>query len=339
MSESYARKAQRFSRQCFLVDTHCDTLGEIIKGKRTLGEESCLGHVDLPRLEKAGIDLQFFAAFVEPHYKPWGSLFRLMQLIDVFHRELEKNANKMGLILSAEDIHDLKDKNKIGALLAVEGGEALGGELGVLRLLFKLGVRSLGLTWNQRNEIADGIGEGGSAGGLSSFGRQVVKEMNRLGMLVDVSHLAIRGFWDVLEVSQDPVIASHSNCYSLCPHPRNLLDEQIKGLAEHGGVISITFAPQFLDQNEATVEKVLEHIEYACTLVGAEHVGIGSDFDGIDNTPKGLEDVTKLSLVIEGLLRRGFHWSEVQNIMGGNVLRILRQVLPKRNKQKDQGIT
>lgn len=318
---------QTLHDRLLVVDTHSDVLMKLVSGERRLADHSQLGHVDLPKLKSGGVKLLFFAAFIESEYKPERSVKRTLQLIDVFYRELADNQQDLMLVTNSTDLKQAAIQGKIGALLTVEGGEALGGELGVLRMLYRLGVRGLGLTWNQRNALADGVSETVTGGGLTNFGRDVVEEMNRLGMVVDVSHLAEAGFWNVVETSTKPVIASHSNCAAICQHPRNLSDQQIIALSELGGVVGVTFNPSFVHPEQATLERVLEHIVHIIKLTSVDHVCIGSDFDGIDKTPTDLEDVSKLPGITLGLLKRGFSEVEIGKIMGQNVLRALEQVM------------
>lgn len=313
----------------FIVDAHCDTLLQIASGQRRLGIRSQEGHVDLPRLRDGGVTIQFFACFVEPEYKPDRALQRLLDLIDAFYREISSTPD-IRLILNASDIDSVFASAGLGALLSVEGGEPIGKSLPVLRVLYRLGVRCLGLVWNHRNLIGDGAGEQRARGGLTDFGVQVVEEMNRLGMIVDVSHLNERGFWDVIAVSTQPVIASHSNARKLCDHPRNLRDRQIRALAEHGGVICVNYYPPFLSPDgKATIDTVIDHIDHIVQVGGISSVGLGSDFDGIDTVAVGLEDASRLPRLVEGLLRRGYKETDVRLIIGGNLERVIRTILGK----------
>ena len=203
------------------------------------------------------------------------------------------------------------------------------GDLGVLRVLYRLGVRLLTLTWNQRNQIADGIGESRTASGLTEFGLKVIDEMNDLGMLIDVSHLSETGFWDVIKRSKTPIVASHSNCYALCSHLRNLKDEQIKALTDKDGVIGITFVPNFLTQEKrkTAVKDVVSHIDYLVEKAGIDYVGLGSDFDGTGGLPLGLEGVNKIPNITAELLNRGYMEGEIEKILGGNFLRVFKKVV------------
>jgi membrane dipeptidase len=228
-----------------------------------------------------------------------------------------------------DDIYRAVKDHKIGALLSLEGGEPLSGDLGVLRMLYKLGVRSVTLTWNQRNDIADGVGERRTKGGLTSFGVQVVEEMNRLGMLIDASHMSDEGFYDLISATKRPIVASHSNCRSLCDHPRNLTDDQIKAIATNGGVIGMVFSPDFIDKekDKQSVDRLLDHVDHITDIVGVEHIGIGSDFDGFPGIPKGLEDVTKMPNITKGLVARGYSERDVRKILGENYLEVFKKTI------------
>lgn len=309
------------------MDLHCDTLLDLAAGQRSLAGYNMTGHVDLPRLITGNIKIQFFAAFIQSDYKPERSLKRALQLIDVFYRTLDTCNEQVTVGLSFRQITRELKNNRLIAILAVEGGEALAGDLAVLRMLHRLGVRAVGLTWNQRNELADGVWEGNTGGGLTAFGREVIIEMNRLGMVVDLAHIAEAGFWDALRLSGKPVMVSHANCYALCPHPRNLKDDQIKALAGQGGLMGLTFAPEFISMEDAGIEQFLDHIDHVAGLVGTGSIGIGSDFDGIRETPVGLEDAGKFINITQGLLERGYTEEEIKGIMGGNALRLLQKVL------------
>lgn len=319
-----------------VVDTHCDTLLRVVGRNQPFGQKAepyrlrdlhSEGHIDLPRLITGGVDVQFFAAYIEPIYKPDRSLLRTLQIFDAFFTELAANEDQMLLVRQAADIDRAQAEGKIAAVMAIEGGEALEGDLGVLRVLHRLGVRAIGLTWNQRNNIADGVGDCRSGGGLSEFGAAVIAEMNRLGILVDVSHLSDPGFWDVIALSEQPIIASHSNSRAVCNHRRNLTDEQIKALAKNGGVMGMNFCASFVrEDGHPTLDDLLNHVDHIVQLVGPEHVGLGSDFDGIGAAPEGLDDASRMPLLTEGLVKRGYSETAIRQILGENYLRVFRQV-------------
>lgn len=311
-----------------VVDGHCDSVLDVAAGKRALATQSSNGHLDFPRMREGNINLEFMALFIDEEFKPYNSILRTMQLLDLLKEEIKKFKN-ISIILNKKDLEKIGiDQQNI--LISIEGGEALAGDLSVLRCFFDLGVRSIALTWNQRNLLADGCDEEPNGYGLSKIGQKVVQEMNQLGMLVDVSHLSEKSFWDVLDITDKPIIASHSCCRSLCNNVRNLSDEQLVGLAKNNGVIGINFCPEFLrdDFNNASIDDVIDHIEHATNLIGSKHVGLGSDFDGIDFCPQGLEDVRKVRDIITKLEERGFKEEDIANIMGNSFLRVLGEGLP-----------
>ncbi|OPY58211.1 MAG: Membrane dipeptidase (Peptidase family M19) [Pelotomaculum sp. PtaU1.Bin035] len=318
--------AKTLHYESIVIDTHCDTLSVMLDGGWHLAGFSGQGQLDLPRLKEGGVDVQFFSAFVAPEYKPV-AVRRVMELIDLFYQEMEENSDVILHAKGLADINEALATGKVAAFLSIEGGEALEGSLGVLRVLHRMGVRSITLTWNGRNELGDGVGEESTGGGLTGFGIATVMEMNRLGMLVDVSHLSERGFWDVIKVSRQPVIASHSNCRAICDHPRNLKDEQIKALASNGGVMGIAFVPDFLGGESPSIDDVIAHIDHVIAVAGPDCVGIGSDFDGTDILPAGLDACSSLPAVTSGLLKRGYNGEVIKKILGGNFLRVIGQVI------------
>lgn len=255
------------------------------------------------------------------------ALKRCLQLIDIFYAEILQDQSSVELALNAEDIHRVTGAGKIAALLSIEGGEALAGDIALLRTFYRLGVRSITLTWNGRNELGDGVGEDFAAGGLSLFGRSVVQAMNDLGMLIDVAHLAPRGFWDVAETSSKPFAATHANCRAVCDHPRNLDDDQIEYLARNGGIVGLTFVPEFVDQHNPSLSAFIKHIDHIASRFGTHCIGLGSDFDGMDKVTPGLHDATCGPYLAEALISHGYSHEQVAGIMGGNWLRLLTVVL------------
>ncbi|WP_461569907.1 dipeptidase [Thermincola ferriacetica] len=327
MGATLEAKVRDFFMSGFIADAHCDTLLDLAQNKRRFMEKSSTGHLDFPRMEEGRVALQFFAAFIGSEYKPERALKRTLQLIDVFYKEVLANDKEIVLGTSYRQIkRAIQKKQQKVALLTIEGGEALAGDLHVLHVLYRLGVRGIGLTWNQRNDIADGVWESTSGGGLTNFGRRVVREMNKLGMIVDLAHIAEKGFWDTMQVSEKPVMVSHANCRKVHDHPRNLSDEQIKALADAGGVIGLTLAPDFIGK-ERDLDSFLAHVDHVAGLVGTKCIAIGSDYDGIEETPAGLEDVTKMPNLVIALFKRGYTLEEVKNIMGQNLLDYLAKIL------------
>lgn len=311
-----------------VIDAHCDTLLKYSKEKGLfdLGTSS---HLDLKRLAES-VSLQFFAVFIPSQFRPHQVLPKGLEMIDSFLEEMERCRNQIQLVRKKSDLLPIGANGQSAALLTLEGGDMLCGNLSFLRILFRLGLRSVCLTWNNRNEIADGVGET-AGGGLTAFGRELIMEMNRLGMVVDLAHISEKGFWSAMEVCSRPLIVSHANCKALCDHRRNLTDAQIKAVAAKKGVMGISFVPGFLAADgKATINHVIDHIDYACQLVGTDYVGLGSDFDGTDLLPEGLHDVRSLPSIAEGLIKRGYQTADIEKIMGRNFFSLLYEVLPER---------
>jgi membrane dipeptidase len=331
--QSVSEEALVLHRRAIVCDGHSDTILALDRQGRRLGERSELGHADLPRLLEGGVTAQVFALFVEDPYLPGEAARRTMQLLDVFYREVEANADKTFLATSAADIRRAKAEGKVAAILGIEGGEALEGDLAVLRCFYRLGVRLLTVAWNRRNALADGQKESRTGGGLTTFGVEAVQEMNRLGIIVDISHLSAAGVRDVLEISQAPIIASHSNSQAVRDHPRNLSDEQVRAIAEGDGLVAVTFVPFFIaPEGGASLERLLDHVEHLLQAGGEDHVGVGSDYDGFGfggpaDQFHDLPDVSHLPRLTEGLLKRGLSERVVEKVLGGNFLRVFEEVV------------
>ncbi len=331
-------KAHGIHQEAVIIDGHCDTMLSIMsRGRhprspaRDFFEKSEAGHIDLPRLIDGGVTCQVMALYIEPQYKPTGSARRCLELLDAFYGLLGQSEN-FALATRSQHIVDAKGKGQVCGLLSIEGGEAIEGRLSLLRSFYRLGVRAMGLTWNQRNDLADGVGEKSAKSGLTDLGISVVKEMERLGMLVDVSHLSETSFWGVDRVAERPYIASHSNAQALASHPRNLTDKQIEALAAKGGVIGVVFCPPFVDDQKANVSlsRLCDHIDHIKKIAGIDHVGLGSDFDGFGVSPESpqvMKDVSEMPKLTEELLGRGYTEDEVKKVLGGNWLRVYREVL------------
>lgn len=303
-----------------IVDTHADSVGAVVRGERHLLDRATTGQVDFPRMAEVGHTLQFFSLWVEPEYKPERAMQRLMQYIDAFWSEVAAHADDITVVTDLASLHQVVSSHQLGAALSVEGAEGIGTDLAMVRILHRLGVRLMSLTWNERNALADGAGEDPGGGGVSRTGREVVQEMNRVGIVVDVSHLTRAAFWDVLEISSKPVIASHSNCDRLAPHRRNLTDGQIRALARQGGIQGITFVRPFLQGGE-NLERVGDHIIHSLEVIGDDrHTALGSDFDGVEDPVTGLEDVTHLIDLAAHLGDRGLSDETVGRVFGYNDL-------------------
>ena len=314
----------------FICDCHCDTLTELYKKGTSLYAND--QHFDIQRLIALGGGLQFCAIFVPTQeFRYYGGLRYTLKYLDKYLQEVKKLQADGIDVLQVRTKADVADvlNHKAATLLAIEEGGAIDGSLEALRCLYELGVRAMTLTWSNRNDIADGVNEEKSGGGLTVFGRQVVAEMNKLGMLVDVSHIAPAGFWDVIEASSKPIIATHSNSKALCPHPRNLDDAQIKAINENDGLIGITFAGQFLenDYNDACMESVYRHIDHMLNLMGNDdHIGFGSDFDGISHPPYNIQGVQDYKPLVDFLATK-YSDSTIAKITHQNVLSLLGKVL------------
>lgn len=323
----FLTKALELHQRYPVIDGHADSILGPLEGKRTLHERSDLGHIDWPRCREAKLTCTVQVAWPDPSYYPVAPK-RVGEAIDALLSEIDKGGEGVRLALTAADIRDAHARGQLAVLLNIEGAEGIQGSLGLLRNYYRLGVRMMGLVWGHRNEVAEGNNEyEGSGGGLTVFGRQVVREMNRLGMLIDLAHITPRGFFDTLEISQQPVLFTHGNCHKLWAHPRNLTDEQIKALAAKGGVFGISFVNTFMNKQTATLKTVADHIDHVCQVAGsADFVAYGSDLDGC-TPPPGLEDVTKLPALTAELLSRGYSEPDLVKILGGNYLRVFEQVL------------
>lgn len=314
----------------FICDCHCDTLTELYNKNASLYENE--QHFDIKRQIALGGGLQFCAIYVPTEvFRYQGGLRYTLCLLDKYNQEIKKlheNGIDVLQVRTTEDAGNVL-KHKAATLLAIEEGGAIDGSLEALRCLYELGVRAMTLTWSNRNDIADGINEEATGSGLTLFGKQVVSEMNRLGMLVDVSHISTAGFWSVIETSTKPIIATHSNAKSLCSHPRNLNDEQIKALAQNGGLAGITFAGQFLEEDwrNACIESVYKHLDYMLNLIGNDdHIGFGSDFDGISHPPYNIQGVQDYKPLIE-YLSKYYSDETINKITHQNVINLLQKVL------------
>lgn len=333
-----------------IVDMHCDTISVLLKKRRAgvemgLRENDC--HLDLHKMRKGDYLLQNFALFVElgACEDPWREV---QELYGLYEREIRDNGDEIAPVLFRHDIEKNRTAGKMSAFLSVEEGGVCGGDLEKLRTLYAQGVRMMTLTWNYPNELGYPNFSGGArkreertleylntpntADGLTKTGIAFVEEMEKLGMIVDVSHLSDAGFYDVLAHTKKPFVASHSNARALCPCVRNLTDDMIRRLAERGGVIGLNFCADFLEQvpagekNPGTIGAVVEHARHIAAVGGIECLGLGSDFDGIV-THEELTGADRMAELADALKKGGFSESESDKILGGNVLRVYREIL------------
>jgi membrane dipeptidase len=322
------------------------------------------GHTDIPRLREGGVDVQFWAAYVPVRFMGSEAPRVTREQIDLIRRLVERYPDDLELALDTEDIGRITGEDRIASMIGIEGGHAIDGSLDLLREYYRAGVRYMTLTHSATLDWVDAAGDEPRNGGLSEFGREVVAEMNRLGMLVDISHVTSEAMHAVLDASRAPVIFSHSSARALADHPRNVPDDVLVRVAENGGVVMVNFFSGFLTQDGArnvvglfqeeariraenpdpadftaamdawyaerlssrgTVATIVDHIDHIVDVAGVDHVGLGSDFDGVPMLPEGMEDVSELPAITTELVDRGYSDDDVRKILGGNLLRALRQ--------------
>lgn len=358
-TQDLKKRALEIHEKSIVVDGHCHLTKELI-GKRDQGERKVLKNYYFPIFNKVGLKVLLLIIGGDNNANVKGSdlmLWGTIEVIDYVYQELEECPEVAKLCLSFSDIEKALGEGKIALLLGLEGGRPLEGRpmqdsLSTLRAFYRLGVRLLQFTGNGRNRLADGIAESRTNGGLTQFGVSVLKEMNRLGMIIDISHLAPAGVNDILNLSEAPVIASHSNAKAVCDHPRNLTDEVIRRIAETGGVIGLSFFSTLIKKDKAlpTVEDLVDHIDHIANLVGIDYIGLGPDFsefsfkisqwsgrrgdmEGIQYGNKEnyfhpeLRDWTHLPNVTIALLKRGYSEEEIKKILGENFLRVYKKIL------------
>jgi membrane dipeptidase len=287
-------------------------------------------HCELAKLAAGGVGVQVCALFVRNADGEHPAM-RTLRMIDIAHRLEDATGGRVRVVRTGEELDATVAAGGTALVLSIENGIACMKRMELLRTYHRLGVRAVGLVWNGRNFIADGCGEQDTGGGLTSFGREVVAEMERLGMLVDVSHLSESGFWDVLEHTSGPLIASHSNVRALCDHPRNLRDEQIRAVAERGGVIGVNFYPVFLRHGETvedtSIDDIVRHTVGLIERAGEDAVGMGSDYDGIPRGPRGAEDPSCYPALADALREAGLSQTQLDKVLWGNFRRVFGVVL------------
>lgn len=288
-----------------VFDTHCDTLCSVLDKNKSIVSNDC--HADIHRMSKYRSYTQVFACFIEPVYKSEAAE-RTLSLIDTFY----------------QNIVNMPDNVK--AIVSIEGGEGIY-SLPMLRNYARLGVRIIALTWNYSNHIASGALEADERRGLTEFGKKVVKEMNRLGIFVDVSHLNRQSFYDVVKITNMPVIATHSCSDSICRHPRNLTDEQFRLICESGGCVGVNFYPGFLtEKSQCGIDDIIKHINHFMELGGEDNIGIGADFDGVDKLPEEIGGVQDMYKIFDRLKKEGYTDIQIEKISHGNFERVLGRI-------------
>ena len=319
-----------------VVDMHCDTIGELWKAEKAgkpISLRSNSLHIDLEKMRKGDYLLQNFAMFVFLGREK-DPLVNVLEMIDVYNRAMAENADIIGPVLNYEDIEKNRAAGKLSGMLTIEEGAVLKGNPYVVRSLYQLGVRMLTLTWNFENEIGypNTIVKAKDYDpsrhyGLKPEGIEIVREMNRVGMIVDVSHLGDDGFWDVVKYCDGPFVASHSNARAVCNHTRNMTDDMIRALADKGGVMGLNFCGDFLNPNgKSRVEDMVRHAKHIINVGGSDVLGLGTDYDGIDGDLE-LDHCDKMPLLAQEMERQGFSTQQIEKIFHGNVLRLYREVL------------
>ncbi len=362
-------RARRIHRTLIGVDSHIDTIQRVVNEGADLSRRVPNAHADLPRLIESGMKAPFFALYVPTYYRGSEAVRRTLQLRDAIQRIADTHPKLIEIATTAAEVRRIAGLGKVAAVLTIEGGHQIADELAVLRVYHRLGVRSMTLVHFRNNNWADSSTDQPRHNGLTGFGRDVVREMNRIGMIVDISHVSDKTFRDAMAVTSRPVIASHSSCRALSDFARNMTDDMIRAVGKNGGVVGINFGSGFLSPKDAagfrqriaataadepalegkaldehaarewvkgygqtrtgaaTLDDAVRHIEHVVKLAGVDHVGIGSDFDGIGSVPAGLEDVSKMPLLTAALLERGVSEADARKILGENFLRVMRAVI------------
>ena len=338
-------EAQDLHKQSLVIDGHNDSIVAMIRsGNRNIDgtlkpnwhehegavaylrqyyadPEQKLLQLDLRKMKKGELDAAFFAVDCT---RSWSNhLLYGLDAIGYFMNEVKSNNDSIKIAHNASELIAAKDSGAVSALLAIENSDAFERSPYILPLMYKLGVRSVTLTHSTRSHAADGC-EVLNGGGLTYYGHQLIEQMNDLGIIVDISHTNEASFWDTLEKSQNPVVGTHNCCRTLCDHPRNLSDKQLRAIAGNGGIVGITFVPSFVSSDIANIDGLLDHIEHAVRVAGIDHVGLGSDFDGGGDL---ITDVSKLPEITVGLAARGFDEKELKKVLGLNWLRVIQDVV------------
>ncbi len=371
----FAQSYKTIHEKAIVADTHNDVLTTItMAGLNVENDLTGKAHSDLARFKKGGVDIQMFSIFCDDRYGK-GTAFKYANAeIDSLYAIAKRNPDKMEMVATPAQLDHALKAHKLAAMMGVEGGHMIEDDMDNLDSLFKRGVRYMTLTWNNSTSWATSAADESKKSfivtpyGLTDFGKQIVKRMNELGMMVDISHVGEKTFWDAINTTTKPVIASHSSVYKLCPVPRNMKDDQIKAVAKNGGVIDINFFSGFIDSNyfkkrdvffskhkaeydslnalkkpeyevsdymskkypqelaaiRPPLSMLIDHIDYIVKLVGADYVGLGSDFDGIDSAPLGLDGVQDFPKITEALLKKGYSTKDIEKILGGNFLRVFK---------------
>ncbi|WP_164117393.1 dipeptidase [Sphingorhabdus sp. Alg239-R122] len=366
--EDGAQSARDTHSSAIVIDAHSDFLDRTAIDGAHINEDPEGAQTSLSKLEQGGVDAQFFSVFVPPAFAEYGFAKRTDELIDTLQAEVAAHPDRIEIVHDTAGINRLANTGKVAALIGIEGGHSIENDLGRLRHFYGRGVRYMTLTWTNTNDWADSSGDEPRWNGLNDLGLSIVKEMNGLGMMIDISHVSDETFWDVIRATGSPVIASHSDVRGVMDDPRNMSDDMVKAVAENGGVIQVSFYSAYVDSDFAeafaaakarakdrfdalenkyandpialdkaawsleksiefslpapTVADVVDHIDHVVKIAGIDHVGLGSDFDGMGAPPSGLEHAGQIPNITAELVRRGYGRADIEKILGGNLLRV-----------------
>jgi membrane dipeptidase len=370
--DDIAERARKLHFSSIVLDTHDDTTQRFFSKTFDISKRNSDGSIDIPRMREGGMNAIFFSIWIDGRTMGPPAVQKALDQIDAVHEVVRKNSKDLVFCTTADEVRRAHKDGKIAALIGVEGGHMIGNDIRIVRIFGDLGVRYMTLSHFYNDEWADSSTDKPAHNGLTDYGKDIVREMNRQGIMVDISHVADKTFYDALEVSKAPLIASHSSCRAICDHPRDMTDDMIKALAAKGGVIQINYEMSFIDQaykdasdklsggvvamfdqlkkecgdNDECLQKkmnemqkkavaegklphvswqrIIDHIDHVVKLVGPDHVGLGSDFDGA-SMPEGMEDASKLPQITEALMRKGYKDDDIRKILGGNLLRVMQQ--------------
>lgn len=373
-------KARQIHDSALVIDTHADTPQRFLDEGFDIGstDPKDIGHISLDKAKAGNLGAEFFSIWVEPETNQGHFARHTLDLIDAVYEQAAHHPDRMMMAFSVADIERARSEHKLAALMGIEGGHSIENDVRVLRDFYRLGVRYMTLSWSNTNEFADASGDIDDPkvehhNGLTDGGRQIVLEMNRLGMLVDISHVADKTFWDVMAVTKAPVIASHSSSRALTNHPRNMTDDMLRAVAKNGGVVQVNFYNAFIDEDyrkaaeaqrkdrdaaahayeahlkaagktptyldldrierewgakipRPPLKSLIDHIDHIAKVAGVDHVGLGSDFDGVSGAlPQGLDSAADLPRITQALLDRGYSADDIHKILGGNLMRVFRE--------------
>jgi len=370
--DDIAERAHKLHFSSIVLDTHDDTTQRFFSKTFDLAKRNVDGSIDIPRMREGGMNAVFFSVWIDGRIMGPPAVQKALDQIDAVRENVRRNSKDLVFCRTAAEVRRAHAQGKIAALIGIEGGHMIGNDIRIVRIFGDLGARYMTLSHFYNDEWADSSTDKPVHNGLTDYGKDIVREMNRQGIMVDISHVSDKTFYDALEVSKAPLIASHSSCRALCNHVRDMSDEMIKALAAKGGVIQINYEVSFIDQaykdasdklsggvvamfdqfkkecgddeeclgkkmtelhDQAVAEgklphvsweKIIEHIDHVVKLAGADHVGLGSDFDGA-NMPEGMEDASKLPKITEALMRKGYSDDDIRKILGDNLLRVMEQ--------------